>query len=847
MKKIYLSLSFLFVGGALVYGQTAKQQTGPQLIGNGAHFKATMKSGVPVQNPDKPFSLTKSANPTVSEPQNRGSRSVMAEETVGRTTFDLATNSSMYHRIVNNNGKLSVVWTFSSEETDSFPVRGTAYNYFDGTNWVNMPAYDDLGQISKIEPEGARTGWGSILNIPGQGEVIIGHRTDIKALHMITNTSEGSQDWTNTAIREIPYSWPRMANGGPNGKTIHLFGIATEDTIDGVDVFDGMYSALLYCRSLDGGNTWDKMHVLLPGMDSTKFSGFSGDSYSIDVRGNTVALVYGDLTTPVVVFKSTDNGETWTNTMVRDFPFVPWKDQLTDFNNDGDTDDEVLVISMDTVYAQNGTKPDYVVINGSNLNIQTEGNRKFVVSGNDTLDVENDLYVVVEHTETVNDTFYIQEGTYVVFPPADTASVQDDNGYKFVMSGSDTLAVQNDTFVVRQSALLVSDTSYVVPGEAYKFITVAPGETKEVIANGGREYIILNGDTLDLLENAYVLLPGDTTIMNERIATNDGTNEIYIDANNKVHVWYGNMTMSNDEVGDDAYTYYPGTYGIMYWNEDFAAGEEPRMLAGLVDINADNTLDILLRYDQLDGGGNPNITPGPFPYGGGGGSTTTPTLAVDASGKMYLFYQAFVEGEQYYYIAANGSYGPSFRHIYVITSTDNGQTWSSEGVDKYPTDLTVSEEAGFDAFTEYAFPSAARVADDFIHLTYISDESPGIFMNVLDINYHPINNNRVVYLRLTPQLNVGVQEVLQSGPSLLVYPNPAQDLVQVGLNLDKTENVQLSVSNMLGQVVLAPGAFTLPAGKGSIQVNTSSLPEGIYLVNVKAGQKSYSSKVIINR
>jgi hypothetical protein len=847
MKRLVFTLFVVFAGTVLVKGQSQQTQPGPSLPGNSVNFKASMKTNQLSRQQDVPFSLVKAANPTVAAPQTGASRAFNAEQTIGRTTFDNMSNGSMMRRIVNTDGKLSVVWTFSNEEVDSFPNRGTAYNYFDGTSWVNMPAYDNLDQIVKIEPEGTRTGFASILNIPGKGEWVVAHRTDIDALQFTTDATAGSQNWNSTPMRDFPILWPRATNAGPDGKTIHLIGIALEDTIDGEDKFDGMSSALLYSRSLDGGDTWDKKNVLIPGMDSTLFTFMSGDSYAIDAKGNTVAIVYGTLTSSVVLYKSTDNGETWTRQIVKDFPMSPWKDEVTDFNNDGDVDDVIEILNMDTLYAETGTRPSTVVVEGETLTVQTEGATQFVVFNGDTIEVQQDSLIVLDKLVMVNDTLYLEGGSYVVFPVADTAYVDSVGMRKFVVHGSDTLDVQFDAYVVRQLETTQSDTSIVQEGAAYRYITISAGVTEDVVEDAGGSFIIFEGDTFALVGNTYVLLPGDTTFLSERIESNDGASEVLIDSNGKVHVWFGNMTISNDEAGDDMYTYYPGVSGIMYWNENFATGEEARLISDLVDDDGNNVWDVLLRYDQLDAGGNANSTPGPFPYGGGAGATSMPTVAVDAAGKMYLFYTALKEGEQYYYISANGSYGPSFRHIYLVTSTDNGQTWSSEGTDKFPTDVTLLEEAGFDAFTEYSFPSVARKADDFIHLTYMSDESPGIYMNVNDPNYHPLNNNRMVYLKLTPELNISTKDLSAQDAGIFAYPNPANEVLYIGFDLSKQENVSMKVSNMLGQTVLTRKAQAFATGKSAVQLDVSSLTSGIYLVNVQVGTKTYTSKVIIGK
>lgn len=50
----------------------------------------------------------------------------------------------------------------------------------------------------------------------------------------------------------------------------------------------------------------------IPGTDSTEYMGFGGDEYSIDARGNTVAIALGSTITDLMLLKSTDAGLTWT-------------------------------------------------------------------------------------------------------------------------------------------------------------------------------------------------------------------------------------------------------------------------------------------------------------------------------------------------------------------------------------------------------------------------------------------------------------------------------------------------------------------------------------------------------
>ena len=71
--------------------------------------------------------------------------------------------------------------------------------------------------------------------------------------------------------------------------------------------------ALLYYRSLDGGATWDKKDFIIPDLDSTHYSGFSGDEYAWGTPfGDTIYFAVSGPWVDSFIMKSIDNGDTWT-------------------------------------------------------------------------------------------------------------------------------------------------------------------------------------------------------------------------------------------------------------------------------------------------------------------------------------------------------------------------------------------------------------------------------------------------------------------------------------------------------------------------------------------------------
>jgi hypothetical protein len=93
---------------------------------------------------------------------------------------------------------------------------------------------------------------------------------------------------------------------------------------------------------------------------------------------------------------------------------------------------------------------------------------------------------------------------------------------------------------------------------------------------------------------------------------------------------------------------------------------------------------------------------------------------------------------------------------------------------------------------------------------------------------------------------VGVEENIASAINTIeMYPNPAKDYTYINLNLSRNENVQVTVTNLLGQQVYAKNYGMTFAGNNKLALNTSYLGGGVYFVTVTAGQNKVSSKLIV--
>jgi hypothetical protein len=92
--------------------------------------------------------------------------------------------------------------------------------------------------------------------------------------------------------------------------------------------------------------------------------------------------------------------------------------------------------------------------------------------------------------------------------------------------------------------------------------------------------------------------------------------------------------------------------------------------------------------------------------------------------------------------------------------------------------------------------------------------------------------------------NTGVAEN-KTATSVNVYPNPANASTNVNFNLVSEGIVKIEVVNMLGQVVSTQVSKTLAPGEQNIELNTSNIQTGAYLVNIISGDFKVTKPVLV--
>ncbi|MCU0441519.1 MAG: T9SS type A sorting domain-containing protein [Bacteroidia bacterium] len=314
MKKIYL-LGLLGIAVAA----NAQHARTPQGKAKPAPAVKTLASDVDVPSPVKEGTGSSS---TV------GFNKVARWQVVGTTNFDRQTNSSVYRRImVYPDSTVSVLWQTSSDGNGTgFLARGSGYNHFDGSTW---------GPVTNTRIEQFRAGYPN-LDYNGTTEIIMSHRVDTggtsSGLIYNTNGAVGSTTWTSQLVlgEASPSTptvlWPRTAIAG---NYMHVIASYTSPNATQPDTMRkaGVRNPTVYSRYNFTTSTWENQNITLPNYDSTRFFDGNADGYAIDARDSIVVVLMGGTTQDVMLWKSTDNGNTWDTTMILPFPIPAFNDQ----------------------------------------------------------------------------------------------------------------------------------------------------------------------------------------------------------------------------------------------------------------------------------------------------------------------------------------------------------------------------------------------------------------------------------------------------------------------------------------------------------------------------------------
>lgn len=325
--------------------------------------------------------------------------------------------------------------------------------------------------------------------------------------------------------------------------------------------------------------------------------------------------------------------------------------------------------------------------------------------------------------------------------------------------------------------------------------------------------------------------------------TNDGTCDVLIDNNGKIHVFWGLARVGDTDTTDQFYTDYFGVQGIGHWSEVTGTS---KLIASALPYDRDGSGTIQLQsatFYGLSNGALPTVNGSKLATCARLGNTNPmrqPNAAVDANNNIYCVFSLPIEGDV-------SDLGANFRDLGVVYSTDGGVTWGNE---QNLTQVLTREDD---------FPSVARKANGFLHLMWQQDREPGTNLqnNSSGDNNHPVVLNEILYqaIPVTEILNESIGMVWgvnvdkpQTGEVMVVnqnYPNPFTGVTNVLIWLSNPGDVQVEVRNTAGALVRNVNHSGMLRGNHVIGIDATGLPAGVYTYSITAGGSTVSRTMMV--
>jgi hypothetical protein len=312
----------------------------------------------------------------------------------------------------------------------------------------------------------------------------------------------------------------------------------------------------------------------------------------------------------------------------------------------------------------------------------------------------------------------------------------------------------------------------------------------------------------------------------DTISSHGGDQAIVIDDNDSCHVFFSDVRWISDGATAGSYSYFPGTDGLEYWNESMPEGGF-QLIAAAEDFNGNNLLDV--PADQTCS----------FQWGNyGGGITGIPSAGIDDNGTIYLSYQTINE------LADTGTYLQAHRHIYIMTSPDNGATWT------YPHNIVPMIADGGDGENEEAvFATLPKRIGSVLPVLYQRDAAPGHALaaaGTCDDDNNSQNSSLIIFATYDIANIVGVKGIKSNDLFITqAYPNPTSGMAYFNVTTKSNADMTITVSDLLGKVVHSEVKKDVTAGITTVSLNSSEWNSGIYTYNVISGGKSATGKLIV--
>ena len=345
----------------------------------------------------------------------------------------------------------------------------------------------------------------------------------------------------------------------------------------------------------------------------------------------------------------------------------------------------------------------------------------------------------------------------------------------------------------------------------------------------------INGGTPVSQTINTAIMAGQTASVSFPVATLSGTSTI----NYEVEFVSLNANMLELVTGNN--TTADGPYALLdpsfNFGANFVEGFENNVILDEAPANAiaDNP-DGIRAYVMNQGG--TSIT---YDIGGNGNSANSfrwDFYDIAAGGTSMVIFEEIdlssVVGAFLDFSYAYAQYTTENDKLEVLISTNCGQSWTTL-FDKEGSALsTVPAQTG------RFYPQANQWSDESINLIPFVGNSD----LVIAFKGTSAYGNSLYFDDVNVSSSVNTNEAIAL-EGMKVFPNPASDLVNIQFNLAAAQEMNISISNALGQTVKQVNTGNLNAGQQDFAVNTANLAAGMYFINFTDGQNVMTERFVV--
>jgi len=192
-------------------------------------------------------------------------------------------------------------------------------------------------------------------------------------------------------------------------------------------------------------------------------------------------------------------------------------------------------------------------------------------------------------------------------------------------------------------------------------------------------------------------------------------------------------------------------------------------------------------------------------------------------------------------------------NLFPPTAITNGDTWLQQNLDAYIQWAKTHNSLFILTFDEDFYLSSQHILSLFIGENVIAGDYSetinhyNMLRTLQDMYGLPYTGNSATANPITDcwiQPVVGINQPDDIFNNALLYPNPANENLQLEVNADKQETIHITISNMLSQTVTSFDKEVV-SGKNQFSFSLDKLESGTYFVNIISSQRNMVKKIIV--